>query len=52
MLVRRRTILRKVHTAAISAAVVAEDAAVLLNAAASMSFELTFAAPAPLPAVA
>ena len=34
------------HTAAISAAVVNADATVLLNAAATMSFELTFALPA------
>ena len=34
------------HTAAISAAVTSADATVLLNVAASMSFELTFALPA------
>ena len=34
------------HTAAISAAVASADATVLLNAAATMSFELTFAPPA------
>ena len=33
------------HTAAISAAVTSADAAVLLNVAASMSFELTYAPP-------
>ena len=33
------------HTAAISAAVTSADASVLLNVAASMSFELTYALP-------